>query len=101
MNFQNVRSNSCLIFIAVSSAGFSNNVPRSALDFFVDSGNVVSDNAKADHNDTAGEQLNQNHGRKSFKSLSADFLNQSNGAKNKRNYKHDYAKYGNDLHRRS
>ena len=98
MNFQNVRSNNCLIFIAFSSAGVSNNIPRSAFDFLIDSGNVVSNNAKADHNDTAGKQLNQNYGCKSFQSLSADFLKQCNTAENNRNNKHDYAKHGNNLH---
>ena len=101
MNFQNVRSNNCLIFIAVPSAGFSNNIPRSAFDFLIDSGNVVSDNAKADHNDTAGKQLNQNYGCKSFQSQSANLLNQRNTTENNRNNKHDYAKYRNNLHRSS
>ena len=52
------------------SALFAYDISGPSFDFVIDSGNIVSDNAEADHQHTSYYQLQQNNGGKTFKRCS-------------------------------
>ena len=75
-----------------------NNIFRSALDFLINTCNIIAYDSKANHNNAAGKKLDQNNGGETFKRLSAEFLHKSDNTQDHGNNKHQHAQHGYYLH---
>src|SRR5699024_5925120 len=87
-----------LSLIAVlSSAAVRDDVPGPVLDLLVDLGDVVPQNAQADHQCAADEEQEQDDGGKALQGLPVDLLPQGPAAQHQRAQEYQHPQKGDDL----
>lgn len=82
----------------LTAASFAYDISWSCLDFVVNSGDIVSYNAQADHKSTADNQLQKDYSGKSFLCCAGKISVKGLNAKNNGCAEHDPAQQSNQLH---
>ena len=80
------------------AAPFIDKISGSSFNFVINSGNIMSDNTKANHEYTADNQLQENNGCEAFQCCAGKVAVQGMGGKYKRENQHNPSHKGYKLH---